>query len=202
MPKVRMTLKLKKCFLIFYAIDYLGHVITPRRLYTAIKTIDAIRVLKYSTAMSELQYLLILRKFCRRLVSKFSQMPLSQRKTIERQTDAIAAKWQRGTDGKWLGTKAHSSSCLRIAEIWKTTLIETDICNEQLACVISQKQESVDSRPIGYQCRTFHDAWNKYSKSHESVWQSFGLSHCIVVLLVKIVLSSDLIICLYGGFGT
>lgn len=51
--KYGMTLNLKKCFIFHDAVDYLGHVIAPRRLHIATKTIDSVHYLKYPTTTSE-----------------------------------------------------------------------------------------------------------------------------------------------------
>lgn len=53
--KAVMILKLKKCFLFSDAIDYHGHVIAPRRLHIAIKTMDAVRDSRYPTRTSEMR---------------------------------------------------------------------------------------------------------------------------------------------------
>lgn len=45
--KLGMMLVLRKCFLFSDAVDYLGHLTTPRRLHIATKTIKALRDLKY-----------------------------------------------------------------------------------------------------------------------------------------------------------
>lgn len=55
-----MILKLEKCFFLREAIDYLGHMIAPRRLHIAPKTINAVHALKYPTKTSELHSFLSL----------------------------------------------------------------------------------------------------------------------------------------------
>lgn len=72
--KAAMKSTLRKCFHFSNKIEYLGHVITPRRLHIAMRTIDAAPNLKYQTKMSEYRSFLGMCNVYYQLVSKFSRV--------------------------------------------------------------------------------------------------------------------------------
>lgn len=73
--KAGMIPRLHNCLLFLSdVIDCLEHVIAPRRLHIATKTVDAVRNLKYPMTTSELRLLLELCCIYCRFVSNFSRM--------------------------------------------------------------------------------------------------------------------------------
>lgn len=151
-----VTLQLKKCKFFTETINYLGHVIRPRRLDISSHTTDAIRGLKALTSLTELRSFLGLCNVFRRFVPNFARLaaPLHQR----------LKKDQPATFGSLNEEELNSMNSLKNALISPPVLalpnnsghltLDTDACNVQVGCVLLQQQPDDTTKPIGYWSRS------------------------------------------------
>lgn len=162
--------KLKKWFFSSDAFQYLGHVITPQRLHIGTKSINAVRDLKYSMTMFLLRSLRRLcNKYCQ-FVPHFVRVAGPLNKTLDKgQSTKFELKDNEQRTVSNLTQKLASPPVLYSSRPKRQFVIEIDVCNKQVCCVLLQEHGSGEFRPIGHRGRTPNDIQKNYDKIIKSV---------------------------------
>lgn len=150
------------------AIDYLGHVIAPKRFYIATEKIDAVRNLKYPTTTTELRSFLELCSDCRQFVPNFSQMTALLNKRLKRgEQTTFELKDEERQTVEYMKEKLTTPAVLALPRSEGQLLIDTDACDKQVGCVLLQEQEESEIWPVGYWSRTSKNAEKSYNTAQK-----------------------------------
>ena len=86
-----MTLKLKKCQFLQQRVDYLGHIVSPRKLAVASKSVEAVKKMRPPHDVSSLRSFLGLCNVYRRFVPNFARIatPLTKKLKKEEVKDIL-----------------------------------------------------------------------------------------------------------------
>lgn len=171
-------MNLKKVFISLDAIDYFGHVFTPRRKHIITKTDKAVRGLKYPTSKPDPRSFLVLSSIYFQVIPNFLRVAAFSIKLLQKcessQLELNNEKQQTVDD---LKQKLVALSLLTILRPNRKFAFGTDACDKKVGCVFIEEQKSGKLQPIECCIRTLKDGEKtKTITTHRkrSVWQSHG----------------------------
>lgn len=157
-----------KCFFFSKIIDELEHVMAPCRLQVAQKTTEAIRMLQYTSIVSEMMSFLGFCDVYRRLVPSFVRLasPLKKKPRKEAPRQFKLSNTLRGTMDV-LKKELITQPVLALPQLNGHYTIDTDACDSQVACVLLQEQEDKVLKLTGYWSCSFCDVETRYGTTHK-----------------------------------
>ena len=162
------TLKFGKCKFFRKAVDYLGHHLLPHKLQVLKKNVEAIEQSEAPKTKTQVRSFLGLCGVYRRFVPSYALI-----------AKPLTALTKKGTSESFVLTEEQRASFerLRKALVCAPTLslpregrqyvIDTDASDQQIGCVLQQKDEQGDLHPIGYWSRQLNAAESNYSATEK-----------------------------------
>lgn len=146
-----VSLKLEECPFFEDLIDYLDHVIQPRRLKISAKAMNAITGLQDPTKVTELNCFLGLCIVLRRFVPNFAQIAALLNKKL-RKNQLIHFESLNKSEIDALKMSKHNLLSLPILALSTPTgyyTLDTDACDKLIGCVLLQDQLEGPAKPMG-----------------------------------------------------
>jgi RNase H-like domain found in reverse transcriptase/Reverse transcriptase (RNA-dependent DNA polymerase) len=158
------SLKLKKCHFFQSSVDYLGHVIYPRKLAVAQKNIESIGKAIYPTTRTQLRSFLGMCNVCRRFVDRFAKIsgPLADILKRGEPEFFVLNENQRHALNK-LRYFLTNPPILTLPKEGKKFTLDVDACDYQICACLLQEQEDGSLLHCGYYSRTLNTAERNYS---------------------------------------
>ena len=163
-----MTLKLTKCSFIQPRVDYLGHLISPRKLSVATENTKSFAHAQFPRDTTQFRSILGAANVYRRFVTVYSG--------IERPLNAMLRKdaepdWDSPTNDELeafetLKRKLVTPPILGLPKANRPYMIDTDASAYQLGATLLQQQNETEPNewtPIGYWSKTLADCERNYS---------------------------------------
>ena len=166
LSKAGISLKLKKCEFFRPSVSYLGHTVRPGKLEVASKTCNAVRQAKPPQTQTELRSFLGLCNVYRRFVPNFARIaaPLNKKLMKDQPTNFETLSAEEYDAFQTLKRRLIEPPILALPKGSKPYRLETDACDHQVGCVLTQEQDDPkDYRPIGYWSRSLTKAEKNYS---------------------------------------
>lgn len=163
-----MTGKLKKCSFFSTTVDYLGHIITPKKLHVATKTTEAIKASQYPTTVSELPSFLGLCNIYRRFVQKFARLASPLNKNLD-----MVEPLQFGFDNEEMKAadalidKSITPPVLALSRSTRQHTNHTGACNTRVGCVWLQERNDKILKSVAYRSRPLWDAERRYDTRYK-----------------------------------
>ena len=165
LQKAGVTLRIDKCCFFSATVDYLGHVIHPRRLAVSKRTCDAVSAFKPPKTATDIRSFVGLCNVFRRFIPNFAKIaaPLTAKLQKGQPTKFEELSDEEEKAFKSLKSKLVNPPILALPRSEGKFTLDTDACDTQVGCVLLQDQPDGHARPIGYWSRKLTKAEQAYT---------------------------------------
>lgn len=161
-------LNFKKFKLFDKCIDYLGHFICPEPLKDFRGMIDAVWALEQPIDLTKLQLFVLIFNIFRRFIPIFSRdaAPLHKKFPNNQLQISDGLSHEETAASETLKVKHIEPPGSALLNSRGCCTVDSDACQEQIGCVLLQKQPDEADRPIKYYIWWSSDAEKAYSTTH------------------------------------